>query len=153
MYVFAGCGGFVAVGMIGTCVLLAAMTGGAEGGTRYANNMERYALRHIQEHRLLEPGESIVAYNDASLSLDGSQSVIVTDRRLVYHFQGTTSSIALAEIAQIEHVDEGAMGDVIDVFGSGGEHIHIEIAPWNGGPAFLAALERQRDRAQDLHAP
>ena len=37
-----------------------ALTGGNEGGVRYANNMEDYALRYIEDHRLLEPGEQIV---------------------------------------------------------------------------------------------
>lgn len=135
---------FGAVAAIATCMLAAAFTGGAEGGTRFANNMEPYALDYIREHGLLEPGESIVAYNDASLSLDGSEAALLTDRRIVYHFHGQTTALALADVERVEHIDQGVLGEAIDVFGVGGEQVRIEIAPFNGGMDFLRALERQR---------
>ncbi len=146
-YGLIGCGGLSVLSLAGMCLAFTVMTGGAEGGTRYANNMEGYALDYIREHDILEPGETIAAYYDATLSLDGTEATIVTDRRVISHFQGRNTSIALTAIERIEHSDGGAAGDLIDVYGTGGEHLRIEIAPFNDGTGFLAELERQRARA------
>jgi hypothetical protein len=120
------------------------MTGGAEGGVRYSNNMEQYALDYIEQHGMLAPGERIVAYYDVTLTLDATESAMLTDRRLVYHRAGTTTAMALADIVDVHLSDDALIGDILDVTGRDGSVMHIEIAPLNGGAGFIRALEDQR---------
>jgi hypothetical protein len=130
------------------CGGLLLMTGGSEGGVRYTNNMEDYAAEYVQQHGLVAPGERIVAYYDVTLDLDATESAILTDQRLVYHRAGTTTSLLLADISNVYVTDDPLLGDLIDVTGSDGTLLHIEIAPFNGGDGFVRALEDQRSAAQ-----
>jgi hypothetical protein len=142
-----GFAGLCVLGTVAVCGGLIAMTGGAEGGVRYPNNMEQYALDYIEQHGVLLPGERIVAYYDVTLTLDATESAMLTDRRLVYHRAGNTTAIALADIVDVYVSDEPLIGDVLDVSARDGSLMHIEIAPLNGGAGFIRALENQRSSA------
>jgi hypothetical protein len=144
VWLLVGCGGAAGLKIIVICASLMTMTGGNEGNVRYANNMERYASRYIEEHRILDPGERLVAYYDNTLDLDATDAAILTDRRLLYHFGGQTTAIDLADIADVRTSDDPLLGDIIDVTGADGTIMHIEIAPLNGGDGFLHALDAQR---------
>lgn len=143
-----GCAGLCVLGPALMCGGLLLMTGGNEGGVRYANDMEDYAAEYVRQHGLLAPGEQIVAYYDATLDLDATEAAILTDQRLLYHRTGNTTAILLADIADVYVTDDPLLGDLIDVTGSDGSLMHIEIAPLNGGDGFVRALEDQRSIAQ-----
>lgn len=139
-----GCGSMVlmaSIGMVGCVVWLGS---GPESGVKLAHDMDQYALDYLDEHALLEQGEVVKAYYDATISMDGTEAAIVTDRRLLYHRKGSTIEVALEDIVEIDHRDESLVGDVIEVVDNQGDAFRIEIAPLNDGEAFLRALERAR---------
>ncbi len=144
LWLVGGCAAVGMLGVFGACGFLVCMTGGHEGTVRYTNNMEEYATEYIERHGLLEPGERIVAYYDATFELNGSECAILTDRRLLYHRDGRSTSIALADIADVHHDDDPLLGDIIDVTGRDGSRIHVAIAPLSGGDGFLRALDERR---------
>ena len=137
-----GCGGLIALALlvvIGGAVWLAQ---GPESGVRMSNEMEDYALKYIKEHGMLEEGESVVAYYDVTISMDGTEAALLTDRRVLYHINGRNTAIALTEIEDVDHSRETLVGDVIVVTGLSGRILKIEIAPFNQGKVFHEALLR-----------
>lgn len=131
--------------LMGACVLWIAVS--PAGGVRLGNEMHPYALEYLEKHSLLEPGENVVAYYDVTLSMDGSEAAILTDRRVLYHHEGRTSAIALAEIEEISHRYESYVGDVIELQSRDGQFMKITIAPMNMGETFLRALRAGHERA------
>lgn len=112
-----------------------------EGGVRTTNNMEKYSLEYIKENHPLVTGEKILAYYDYTISLDGTESVLITDSRLIYHNQETlTTSFNITDIVEVQHRKESLIGDIIEVSHKSGEMMMIEIAPLNQGETFLKVL-------------
>jgi hypothetical protein len=134
-----GCGGFAAlvVLVIGAGVVWLAMQ--PESGVKLAHEIDKYAVKYIEDHNLLEPGEKVLAYYDATMSMDGSDAAILTDRRLMHHANGNTASMRLAEITDITHRKETLIGDIIEAEDSSGTILKIEIAPLNQGETFRNA--------------
>jgi hypothetical protein len=118
---------------------------GPEGGVRLSNNMEDYALEYIESQDLLEPDETVVAYYDVTVALNGSEAAILTDSRLIYHKSGRNTTMDLANVASIEVTGDGLGGDVIQVVSDTGDTIVIEIAAFNQGDLFADALQRRVD--------
>ncbi|MBD0268108.1 MAG: PH domain-containing protein [Cyanobacteria bacterium Co-bin8] len=119
---------------------------GPEGGVRVGSNMEDYALEYLEGSDLLESDEKVVAYYDATVALNSSEAVILTNDRVIYHKNDTNSVIPLSQIERIEHEEQTLVGDVIQVFSKTGEIMVIEIAPLNNGKLFLSALQNQVDQ-------
>ncbi len=113
-------------------------------GVMAPNQLPASTLAAIEKRQLLLPGEKLVSYYDATLSGDASELALVTTERLVYVKNGRTTAFALADIAEVRHRSEPLVGDVIEAQTGAGELMKIEIAPLNGGAAFLAALESTR---------
>ncbi len=139
-------------------VVLAAIVGGIgmiwlmtgpQGGVRLGNEVEEYAVTYIEEHGILEKGEKIVAYYDITISLDGTEAAILTDQRLIYHKNGKNNVMDLADIKDIQHREEGLIGDVFDIFDSNGNTMKIEIAPLNQGGSFKSALMNAWNEARN----
>ena len=118
------------------------------GGTLTGPQMDLYAVEYLEDNQMLEDGESVMVYYDATISLDGSEAAIVTDQRVMYHKNGRTQSIDLVDIQSIETADGGAIGDIIDITPNSGPAMHIEVAPLNGGDLFISELERAWAAAQ-----
>ena len=113
-----------------------------EGCVRVSNNMEKYALEYIENNQLLNEGEKIMAYYDYTISLNGTEAIILTNTRLLYHNQETTNtSINLKNITDIQHRRESFQGDIIEVYSADGNIFMIEIAPLNNGETFLKILK------------
>jgi hypothetical protein len=138
----------VACLFVATCaggvVALLAVSGSAEGGVRYANNMEAYATSRLSKDKVLEPGEKVQAYYDVTIALDGSEAALVTDRRVVYTRGTNVTSIPIGDITSVQRGDGAAGGDLFTVVGKDGTRIVIEIAPFNGGDGFYSTLESVR---------
>jgi hypothetical protein len=130
-----------------TLGLLIFFSFGPAGGVRFTSTMEPYATEYLQTNNLLDEGEKVIAYYDATIALRGTEAAILTDRRVLYHQPSGTISIPLNEITRIEHTEQNLIGDVIQIFAHSGEIMVIEIAPMNGGPQFLSALDDQVARA------
>lgn len=119
-----------------------------EGGVRMKNNMEKYAIEYLNEHDILEEDEEIVAYYDYTVSLDGTEAAILTDKRLIYYNEETTTtSMDLDDIEDIDHRQESLIGDIIEITSNDGEIMVIEIAPLNNGETFLKALRAKVESA------
>ena len=113
-----------------------------EGGVRLSNQMDAYAEEYLEEHGLLEEGEEVVAYYDATIHMSGTEAAILTDQRVLYHKDPRTTAIPLAGIAELRHRSEPLIGDVIEVIAADGRQMQIEIAPLNNGVTFWNALRR-----------
>ena len=120
-----------------------------EGGVRLGNEMQRYALDYIAEHDLVEPDETILAYYDATFSGSGTEAAILTDQRLIYHFQGTTTSMLLQDVADIQHSQDPLLGDIIVAIDRSGQAMRIQIALWNDGVTFHRVLLNAWHNATD----
>lgn len=137
-----GCGSLVVIVGIGMAGCIVWLGSGPESGVKLANDMDDYALNYLEEHELLEPGEELRAYYDYTMAMNGTEAAILTDRRVMYHKDGSTVAFALADIVEVDHREDGIMGHVIEVVDHQGDALRIEIAPLNDGPAFARALER-----------
>ncbi|MEM9189455.1 MAG: hypothetical protein AAGF12_09785 [Myxococcota bacterium] len=150
----------IAIGAFGVCGFCAAcvifgvvLTGGHQGGVRYANTMEAYAIEYLADHRILEPGESVVAYYDATISLDGTEAAVLTNRRVLWHSEVTgTTAIVLEDVTNVRHYSDPVLGIVMDVSSADGRTLHIEIAHLNGGDGFRSELQTRVAQATDGRA-
>ncbi len=115
---------------------------GPEGGVRASNQLSKEDLEHIREHVTLATGEEIISYYDDTISIDGTEAVVLTGKRLVTWNPAITSELALADIESIVHESDPIMGELLDVTGKSGTILHVELAPLNEGPRFVEALER-----------
>ena len=113
-----------------------------EGGVRVSNNMEKYASEYINNKRLLNEGEKIIAYYDYTISCDGTEAAILTNKRLIYHNQQTTNtSINLNDITDIKYTIDSLIGYSIEVYSNDGNVLMIQIAPLQNGDTFLRLLK------------
>jgi hypothetical protein len=122
-------------------------------GVRGSNDVPPAALDRLERRHVLLPGETIVAYYDATLGGDGTEVAIVTTQRLVYLNSGRTTALPLADIADIRHHEEPLVGDVIEAQGDSGETIRVEIAPLNGGDFFFSSLDAAWKKKRPAAAP
>ncbi len=112
------------------------------GGVKTSNNMEKYALEYVKDNNLLHESEVIAAYYDYTVSLDGTEAVILTNERLLYHNKETSdSSFLLKDITDVKHRAESLIGDIIEVYSANGDVFVIEVAPLNDGKLFLNVLK------------
>lgn len=144
-----GCGIPLGTGLLLIVGGLIYFAGQPEGGVLLANNIEDYALEHIEDNALLTTDEQLIAYYDVTVGLNGSEAAILTDQRVIYHKKGRTTAMNLADIDRIEHYQEGLIGDVIEIFTTDNQSMVIEIAPLNNGDVFLNNLERQHTAASE----
>lgn len=135
-----GCLSLVAICvlLIGGCVAYVIIA--PEGGVRLGNNMEDYALKHLAKNNVLGQGENLLAYYDVTMRMDGSEAAILTDQRVVYFKGGRITAIPLADVTDVKHRQETLTGDVIEVYGTSGQAMVIEIAPLNDGETFWNQL-------------
>lgn len=152
-----GCGAILLIGVAAIVGLFVWIGSKPEGGVKLANEMEPYALSYIEKRQLLEPGENLLAYYDATMSMDGSEAAILTDRRVLYHKDGRTTAFDLADVEKIDYREEGIVGDVFEIHSSGGMALKIEIAPLNQGETFkkilFATWKKARPGAPAEEAP
>lgn len=151
-----GCAGIIVCGVL--CIFggLIWLGTGPEGGVRVGNTMEDYAVEYLDENSIVEPGETIHAYYDVTISLDSTECAILTDRRLIYHRNSRNTEMAREDIALVESEDLGMMGEGITVEDVNGDVIYIEIAALNNAPVFRSALERaveENEETQEMPDP
>ena len=113
------------VGLLGWSVACASLDSLSGHGVKVGANMEAYAVAYLEEHDVLEEGERILAYYDATMALSGEDAAILTDRRVMYHKAGRTTSIPLSEVEDVQHRYEPILGDIIDVRGADGTLLHM----------------------------
>ena len=114
-----------------------------------ANEIDQYALDYLKDHNILEPNEELLAYYDATMSMDGTEAAILTTERILYHKANRTTAIHLEEVVDIQHRYESWTGDIIEVTSASGKTIKIVIAPLNQGETFLNVLMKAWGRSRE----
>ncbi|HKQ20134.1 MAG TPA: hypothetical protein VJW75_10350 [Candidatus Eisenbacteria bacterium] len=74
------------------------------------------------------------------MAMDGTEAAILTNQRVVYHKDGRSTAIRLADVRDVRHRRESLIGDVIEIDDGAGKIMKIEIAPLNQGETFKNAL-------------
>jgi hypothetical protein len=110
--------------------------------------MYAYATSYLAEHKLLEEGETLLAYYDATLSMDGTEAAILTSSRIIYHKDGQTQAIRYDEIEDVREIHNGALGLEFSVHAKDGRAIRIDIPPLNGGEIFKGELMSRWEKAK-----
>lgn len=136
-----GCGASALIFVVVMVACAGFLLSGPESGVKLPYEMDAYATNYLEEHKLLEPGEELVMYYDSTLSMDGSEAAILTNRRVLYHHEGKTEAIAISEIKSIRELHNGPMGVEIAVESKSGQTIRIDIPPLNGGELFEGELK------------
>ncbi len=142
------CGGVVGLVALGS----AATTGdAAQGGVLMGPEVTDATRSKLQARKLLRPDEQLVAYYDGTVMLDMSEVTVLTSDRITVAKGARVTTIALEDVASIDHRVEHIIGDVIDVRSQRGERMRIEVAHLNGGVSLLNALEDEtRDANPDV---
>ena len=138
--VMMGCGVVLLVGFVLMCGGVVWLVSGPKGSVRLSNDMEPYATQYLEEHQILNSSESLIAYYDVTMSLDGTEAALVTTERVIYHKGGKSTAVPLEDITDIRHRYEAWMGDIIEIQSQSAVPMKIEIAPLNQGETFLNAL-------------
>lgn len=152
-FVLVGCSALSFLCVVALCGGAIWLFSGPEGGVRLSNEMESYATQYLEEHQILDPDETLIAYYDVTLAMDGTEAAILTTERVVYHQNGQSTSIPLSEITEIRHRKDSLIGDIIEIDSESGIPMKIEIALFNQGESFLNALENARDKSQGAGDP
>lgn len=147
-----GCGSMVFLGIVGVVVGVIWLARAPEPGVKMANEMDEYALEYIAQHNILEPGENLVAYYDATVSMNGKEAAILTTSRVLYHKNNATTAMDLADVVDVSHRNESLLGDTFEISSVTGEMMKIEIAPLNNGATFKTALMGALEANQSTQA-
>jgi hypothetical protein len=132
--------------VIGGIIYLASLP---DGGVKMSNEIEPYAIKYMETHHLLDNGEKLVAYYDATVTCNGSEAAILTNQNLKYHKNGTTTTFPIHRIRNITHISAGIEGDIIEAENIDGQFMKVEIAALNGGKNFYNALKRLWERSKE----
>lgn len=111
-----------------------------EQGVTLPNQMDAIGLGYIEQKQLLQEGEQLRCFYDATVSLDGTELYLVTDRRVITHKDGRTTAINLKDVQSIDRV-EVPMTDAWLVTSTTGEAVQVEVAALNGGDTFEKILQ------------
>lgn len=146
-----GCGGIAAIVVLIVFAGIVWLAMQPESGVKLSHEMDKYAVKYLEDHALLESGEKVLAYYDETMSMDGSEAAILTDRRMMHHSGGTTTAVRLTEVVDIRHRKETLIGDIIEAEDESGLILKIEIAPLNQGETFknqaMSAWKKARGKA------
>ena len=140
-----GCGSALVIGILllgGCCIWMFSLP---EGGVRLKNQMEPYAEKYLKDNNVLPEGSELIAYYDSTISCDGSESAILTKKKVIYNRNGKNNTIELKDIKDIKFRKEVLIGDVIEIYSNDGNIIKIEIAPLNQAETFINALKNARE--------
>ncbi len=124
------------------------------------NRVSNETLEYLRNNDVLETSEDIIAYFDNTLFDDGTESSILTTKRVIYHCNNSicrnddlfrqppekqTMAIALQDIEDVRHrhgeLKVGAFwGDIIEIDSVSGENLVILIDEAAAGPSFAELL-------------
>ncbi len=113
------------------------------GGVLTNNQLPTSVIEFIDEKNILDD-EYIIAYYDATISLDNSESAILTNKNVIYYKNGRIIKIPLNEIQRIEN--EKGFFFYIYITPINGPLMTIEIAHFTGGDLFLDLLRKEVKR-------
>jgi hypothetical protein len=131
--------------LLGTCGVVGLLALGASQdqptGVVLGAQVPDATVKALEAKNLLKPDEALLAYHDATLRLDMSEVTLVTTSRVVWAKGNTATAMALVDVTRITHHTEGLLGDIIDIVSVDGRTMRVQIAPLNGGDAYVNVLE------------
>ncbi len=123
------------------------------------SDLDEYAIIYLEDHDLIQEGEVVLLYFDHTLSDDGTEASILTDKRIIYHCNNwfckgdaetrpqkfPTDAILLRGIVDIRHrigtwADDLFSGDIILIISDDGREMLIKIDADVFGPSFVQTL-------------
>jgi hypothetical protein len=75
-------------------------------GVKAANNLEQYAWKYLSKHQILDSNEKLTAYYDLSFMMNSKNAIVITDKRILHHYNQKTSSINIDEINEIYYLSK-----------------------------------------------
>ena len=111
------------------------------GGVLLYNQLPESVITFVDEKKILGD-EKIIAYYDITITLNNSESAILTDKNIIYYKYGRIDKIPLSAIESISE-EEVCLGACIIIKSLDNSVMSIEIAPLNGGDLFLRLLKEQ----------
>ena len=108
------------------------------GGVLTLNELPESVILFIEEKNILD-GEAIIAYYDKTITLNNSESAILTNKNVIYYKSGRINKIPLSTIKSISDV-ENCFGVCFLITSFDNQIMKIEIAPLNNGAIFLQLL-------------
>lgn len=75
-------------------------------GVKTANNLEAYARRYLTSHNILNPEERIAAYYDSSFLMNSKEALILTNKRIIHHYDQKSASINLDDVTELYYVSK-----------------------------------------------
>jgi hypothetical protein len=133
-------------GVLGTCGVIGGLVAlGASqeeaSGVVMGPQVPPKTVAALRARRLLGKDEALLAYHDATVSLDMGEVTFVTGERVVHARGDVVASVALADVTRVTHRNEGILGDVVEIASTDGRSMRVEIAPLNGGESYVTVLE------------
>jgi len=113
------------------------------GGVLTSNQLPQSVIEFVENNNILDD-ERIIAYYDVTVTLNNSESAILTDKNLIYYKRGNISKMSLNEISFIK-VDNDCFGVCITAT-SATDVMRIEIAPLNDGEVFAELLKSRHNK-------
>ena len=111
------------------------------GGVLLNNEIPVSVLNYVRIKQIINKDEKIICYYDTTIFLDNTESFILTDKRIIHHFNDRNVSIDLNDIDSVEYI-RGGVNDIIIVESNQGIPMKVTIAPLNDGQIFLNRLRR-----------
>jgi hypothetical protein len=68
-------------------------------GVKTSNNIEQYASKYLAKHQILNPEEKLTAYYDSSFMMNSKDALVLTNKRIIHHYNQQTFSINLEDVA------------------------------------------------------
>ena len=136
--------GFVGLSLLGCSSCLDNLN---RQGVKLHNEIDAKSENQMRNNGLIDVGEHPLAYYDTTLSLDGSESFLVTNLALKHYRHGQINEMSLMDIDSVEQQDAGLDGYRV-IASSGQRKLILVFAPLNDGPLFLAELREQVAKAQ-----
>lgn len=134
--------------LIGAGVLAARgcmrLADGPEGGVVVGMPLPPHAVAALMKHQLLEPGERPLAYYDATISLDGSDLSVLTNRRVIRLEEGRKTAWPWSEVTAVDHANDGLGADVFTFHHRTGALLVVRVDALNHGDLFQTALDEAR---------
>ena len=136
--------------MIFVLIIVILLLSPDNGSLMLENELAPYALEYLENNKILKDSEKVRAYYDNTVSLDGSDVMILTSERLITRKNGKNTEIKLKDIKNVNHRHTALGFDYFIISSDSGKYMKIEIAPLNGGECFMPVLASARENARQI---
>ena len=116
-----------------------------------ADQMTEREHKHLKQADVLEPGEQLVAYLDATTFGTGEHLQLITDQRVVNHTPVNDTAIPLSDIGTVDTSTRDAANQIYAIESQSGVVIRVKIGNSEGVGHFGRLLgDAMRQAGNDL---